>query len=149
VKAPRWLPGAVALLAIAALPLMAERLRSHPERCEADGVTVAPAFRVRVVARDGTTHAFCGVSCAQSWIRRKGIEPRAILVTDGVSGREVDAGEASFVRTVSTWSDGAPDFIRVFARREDAERHVSAYGGRILTGADRPFGGGGEEHGGK
>jgi hypothetical protein len=146
VRAPRWLPGAAALLAIAALPLTAERLRSRTERCEVDGVAVAPAFRVRVVEPDGTTHVFCGVTCARSWLSRRGREPRAVLVTDCASGRETLAEEATFVRTVSTWSDGAPDFIRVFARPEDAERHVAAYGGRILTGADRPFGGGGEEH---
>jgi len=141
---PRHLPGAVALLCVAALPLVADGLRSHPERCEMDGVAIVPAFRVRVEERDGTTHAFCSVTCARSFLARSGWEPASVLVTDGLSGREIDARQAWFVRTLSNWSDAAPDGIRVFARREDAERHVQAYGGTILLGNDRPFAGEGE-----
>jgi len=141
-KAPRWLPGALALVAIAALPLVAERLRAPVQRCAMDGVEVRPSFRVRVVGDDGSARAFCGVSCAEAWLRYGGVVPREIVVTDGASGREIDAGEAWFVRTVANRSDDAPDAIRVFAGEEDAQRHAEAYGGEVLSGADRPFGGG-------
>lgn len=137
-KAPTWLPGCLALLAIAALPLVAERLRAPVERCAMDGVALAPSFRVRVVLPDGKTDAFCGVTCAQAWVQCRGVAPREILVTAG--GREIDAGAAWFVRTVANRSDGAPDGLRVFAGRDDALRHVAAYGGTVLIGADRPFG---------
>lgn len=142
-RAPRWLPGALALVAIASLPLVAERLRAPVERCAMDGVEVRPAFRVRVIDGDFAARAFCGVSCAEAWLRYGGIVPREILVTDGATGREIEAGAAWFVRTVANRSDGAPDGVRVFASREDAERHVKAYGGTVLAGANRPFGGGG------
>ncbi|MCK6461147.1 MAG: nitrous oxide reductase accessory protein NosL [Planctomycetes bacterium] len=142
----RHLPAAVALLAIAALPLLAERLRGHPERCEMDGVAIDRAFRVRVAEEGGATHGFCGVTCAASWIARRGIAPAAVLVTDGASGREIDAGTAWFVRTLGNVSDGAPDPIRVFARREAAERHASVHGGHVLKGSERPFAGAGEGH---
>ncbi len=138
-RAPRWLPGAAALLAIAALPLVAERLRAPVERCEMDGVALAPSFRVRVLGEDGEAHAFCGVTCAQAYVERRGVEPREILVMAG--GREIDADTAWFVRTVANRSNGAPDGLRVFAARDDALRHVAAYGGTVLAGADRPFGG--------
>ena len=136
-KAPRPLLGAIALLAIAALPLMAERLRPAVERCAMDGVAVVPSFRVR--ARD---RVFCGVTCAESWLARSGGAPDGVLVTDAVTGREIAASEAWFVRTLANRSDGAPDAIRVFAGREEAEGHVEAYGGTILVGALRPFAGG-------
>ncbi len=145
-KAPCWLPGAVALLGIAALPLVAERLRSRPERCGMDGVAVVPGFRVRVVESGGKGHAFCGVTCAEAWLARSGVAPAAVLVTDCAQGTEVDARAAWFVRTLANRSDGAPDGIRVFARKEDAARHVEAFGGRILVGSERPFGGGAEGH---
>jgi len=89
VKAPRALPGAIALLAIAALPLMAERLRPPVERCGMDGVAAAPSFRVRVAG-----HVFCGVTCAESGLARSGVAPAGALVTDGMSGRAIDAREA-------------------------------------------------------
>ncbi len=141
-KVPPRLPGALALAAIGALPLVAERLRAPVERCAMDGVKVARPFRVRVVADDGGARAFCGVTCAEAWLRSSGVAPREILVTDGATGREIDAAAAWFVRTVANRSDGAPDAVRVFAGREDAERHAEAYGGTVLSGANRPFGGG-------
>lgn len=138
-KAPRSLLAAIALLGIAALPLMAARLRPRVERCAMDGVAVVPSFRVRA-----GEHVFCGVTCAQSWLARSGGAPGGILVTDGVTGREIAASGAWFVRTLANRSDGAPDAIRVFAGREAAEGHVEAYGGTMLVGALRPFAGGEE-----
>jgi hypothetical protein len=140
VNARRRLPAALALLCIAALPLVAERLRAHRDRCEMDGVALSPEFLVRVTEEGGETHAFCGVTCAESWISRSGVVPSAVLVTDGALGVEVDARTAWFVRTLSNVSDGAPDAIRVFARKEDAHRQARAHGGRVLTGRERPFG---------
>ncbi|HEX5135359.1 MAG TPA: hypothetical protein VFY93_00170 [Planctomycetota bacterium] len=135
----RHIPTAFALLCIAALPLVAGRLRGHVDRCEVDGVALDPAFRVRIEEKDGTMHAFCGITCAEAWIRRKSLVSGSVLVTDGVSGNEVDARSAWFVRTFGNRTDGAPDAIRVFARHEDADRHARAHGGEILVGADRPF----------
>ncbi len=108
-----------------------------------DGVALDPAFRVRVAEDGGATHAFCGVTCAESWIALRRAVPALVLVTDGVSGRAIDARTAWFVRTLGNVSDGAPDAIRVFERKEDAERHAHAHGGRVLTGSGRPFGGAG------
>jgi hypothetical protein len=132
----KLLPQALALLAIAALPLAAERLRPRVERCAMDGVEVRPAFRVRV----GTARTFCGVACAEAWIGHEGA-PAEVLVT--AQGREIDAKDAWFVRTARNRSEGAPDGFRVFAAREDALRHAEAHGGTLLSGAERPFAGAG------
>lgn len=132
----RWI---LALLGLAALPLAADWIRGGSERCRLDGVELAPAFRVRVVAADGESLSFCGVRCAQIWLARCGPAPRRIRVTDGASGRECDARAAWYVRTMRGWDDRAPDLIRVFARRADAERFAGAYGGEILLASERPF----------
>jgi hypothetical protein len=139
VRKPRWLPGALALLAIAALPLVADRLRSRSELCAMDGSAVKSCFRVRIVERSGTVRSFCGVRCADRWLARAGAVPRAVLVTDCGNGREVEAEAAWFLYTITGWGEEIPDFVRVFARRSDAERHASAHGGEILMGAERPF----------
>lgn len=140
--AGRW-AGLAALVAVGALPLLGAWLRSGCERCGMDGAPVSPAFRVRVVTEDGRSPAFCGVRCAQAWLRAGG-RARGVLVTDCASGREVSAEEATFVECVGLPAEGEPDPIRAFARREDAERHAAAHRGTILDGAARPFGGGGE-----
>ncbi len=127
------------LLGLAALPLLADRIRGASERCRLDGVELVPSFRVRVVEADGKSLFFCGVRCAQIWLARCGSAPRQIRVTDGTSGRECDARTAWYVRTMRGWDDRAPDLIRVFARRADAERFAGAYGGEILLASERPF----------
>ena len=138
----RWVPLA-ALVAVAALPWAADRLRTlSKERCALDGVAVDEAFRVRVVGSDDRSRSLCGVRCARLWLERADAAPRSIRVTDLVSGSELEADDAWFVRSVSTWGEGAPDSIRVFARKADAVRHVEAYGGRIL---EDPFGDGTHE----
>jgi hypothetical protein len=144
VTARRIVPGAVALLALAALPLVAARLRPAHERCEMDGVAIKPLYRVRVRGADGRAHAFCGVRCAALWIAGSGSAPADVRVTDTTTGTVIDARAAWFVETVANRGDGAPDTIRVFARKEDAESRVRAYGGRILAGSERPFGAEGE-----
>jgi len=123
----------IALPLLALLPIAGDRLRSTGERCSFDGARTDAAFRVRIDGR-----LFCGVACAQSWLAASGTTPRSITVV--ASGVELDAHDAHYVRTFSTWGDGSPDEIRVFATVEEAERRVRAYGGTILTGAERPFG---------
>ena len=136
----------VALLAIGALPLLADALRSRSERCTLDGVEVQAAFRARIITRDGG-HSFCGVRCARAWLGRSGVEPQAVRVTDCATGRELDAQDAWFVLSLSVWGEGTPDFIRVFAAEEDAQRHADAHGGEVLADGKRPFGAtGGEGH---
>ncbi len=126
----------IALALLGLLPLAADRLRSPEGRCSYDGARTSPAFRVRIDDR-----RFCGVRCAQAWLRASGVTPRSVRVI--ADGREIDARAAHFVHTFSTWGDGSPDEIRAFATLEEAQRRVQAYGGTILTGAERPFG---EEH---
>lgn len=137
-------PAAI-LAAALLLPVLADRLRSSSDRCAMDGVPVRSSFVVHLRESSGRERLFCGVRCAQAWLVRTGIAPEQILVTDSASGRAIDARDASFVRTRAAAGDGTPDLIRVFADRADALRHVESYGGRLLDGAERPFGG--ERHG--
>jgi len=134
----------VALAGLAALPVVGDGLRRGAGNCAMDGVAIATPSCVRVVDADGSLRLFCCVRCADRWVGLNGA-PRSILVIDGPTGGQIDAGSAWFVRSPATWGDGAPDGIRAFARRSDAERHVRAYGGRMLEGAARPFAGVEEE----
>ena len=138
-RTSRRLPISAALLAIAALPFVAERLRSPSERCTMDGSGVSISFRVRIVERDATVRPFCGVRCADRWLARTGAAPRAVLVTDCTSGREVKAEAAWFLYTITGWEEGVPDYIRVFNRRSEAERHARSHGGELLMGPERPL----------
>lgn len=130
---------ALGLLAVAALAAVAPQLRAGEVRCAMDGAEVSPAFRVRIAGEGGDTREFCGVGCAAEWLARRESADVRIRVTDSRTGQELDAEDASYVLALSTLREGAPDAIRVFARRADAERSVEAYGGVLLAGDERPF----------
>jgi hypothetical protein len=131
---------AAALLALAALAVVPGRLREHgSERCAFDGALADTASRVRVVDADGRSRAFCSLSCASAWLQEAPPLPRSVFVTDETTGREVRARDAFFVRSAMPGSDPTTGRIHVFALRADAERHVSAFGGVLLEGGERPL----------
>ena len=133
---------AAALIGIAALPLLGDRLRSHAGHCAFDGVTIPSGSRVRVFAHGGVERRFCGVTCAANWIRTQSEAPDSVLVFDGVTGEEFDAAKATFVDSLehgAQTAGQATDSLRVFRSRGEAERHVAAYGGTLLAGDASPF----------
>jgi len=133
----RLLP-VLGVVAVALLPLLADRVRPARERCVEDAVAVDPAFRVRIRDAEGRWLPFCGVTCAERWLRRAPAPPLAILVVDCATGRELSAEHAFYVRALATMGREAPDAVRVFALRREAQRYEETYGGRILD--DTPLG---------
>jgi len=129
------------LLLAAAVTIAAPFTRRDTERCTLDGVDVRAEFRVRVIDEQGTGRSFCGVRCAGRWIERSKSSPQEIHVTDVTSGEELLASKATFVHDIQGWTENVPDFIRVFANESEASRHVSAFGGELLSGAEVPFSG--------
>jgi hypothetical protein len=136
----RRIPTLLALCALAALPVVADRLRTGRDACPTDGAAVDPAFRVRVIDGEGAARAFCGVRCAAAWLARHPTAARRVLVTDCATGREIDGGAAFYVKTFGPVPEGAPDGIRVFEAEQAALEHARAHGGKVLDGAMRPFG---------
>jgi hypothetical protein len=137
---PRWRTALVALLAVAALPVLGHWLRRPPgERCALDGVGVEPLFRVRVLDGRGRWAQFCCVRCAEVWLRRQGERPAGVHVTDEASGEEVDAAAAWFVRSRVVTNPVTGNRVHAFRDPDDARRHAEACGGVLLSGAERPF----------
>jgi hypothetical protein len=138
---PRLLLVLAAVLVVAGLPLLGKWARRHqPPRCELDGLSIEPPYRVRVVDQAGRSHAFCCVRCARRWLARQEGRPRAVYVTDENDGTEVEARSATFVRSsVVTPPPITGNRVHAFRDRGAAEEHVRTYGGRVLTDVDRPF----------
>jgi len=134
----RLLLVSLGVVTVALLPLLADRLRPARERCVENAVAVDPAFRVRIRDGEGRWLPFCGVTCAERWLRHAPAPPLAILVVDCATGRELSAEHAFYVRAVATLGREAPDAVRVFAHRREAQRYADTYGGRIM--GDAPLG---------
>ena len=130
---------AAGILAAAALPLLGRAWRAGgPPRCALDGVRVDPARAVRVLDGAGGDRSLCCVACARRWIREEPSAAEArILLVDEVSGRTVPAEAAWLVesRIVAFGPSGCR--VHVFARREDADRHAEAFGGRPVAWTER------------
>jgi hypothetical protein len=130
----------VALAASAGLPIAGYLCRrDRGDRCSLDGEEITPLFRVRVVDRAGRSHAFCCLRCAELWQQGQAVRPRAIYVTDEISGREVAARAAYFVRSRVAVPAATVNRIHAFAKRSDAEHHAATHDGRLLEAAEAPF----------
>lgn len=127
------------------LPLMCHWARISPgERCALDGIDIEPLYRVRIVEDNGQVREFCCIRCAENWLARKHAvsvrsTARSVWVTDEVSGTELDAAKAVFVRSQVVTNHSTGNRIHAFRSRDDAVRHAEYHNGTVLAGGDRPF----------
>jgi hypothetical protein len=125
------------LLAVG-VPLAAKWARqSDRARCALDGHRIHPVYQVRLVDSAGQSHRFCCMVCAQLWIKREGKEPAAAYVTDEVSGTEINADDAFFVRSTVITNHVTGNNVHVFMHRTQAEKHARLYQGCLLGGDER------------
>jgi hypothetical protein len=136
----RWLFYLAGLLVVVGLPLAGKwaRRRQSPH-CEFDGLNIEPRYLVRVVDRAGQSHSFCCVRCARQWLKRQPDPPRAVYVTDEVSGAEIDSRSACFVVSEVTTNPITGNHTHVFRNRRAAEAHARAFEGAVLAAEEQPF----------
>src|SRR5205085_4492845 len=125
---------------VVALPLAGHWARRHTKQgCALDGEKVQPIYQVELVDDQERRHQFCCLRCAEIWLRRQRVAPRAILVTDEASGQAIDSAAACYVRSSVVTTPTTGNRIHVFARRADAEKHAAAFAGAVLSEVERPF----------
>lgn len=135
-----WAPALFGIFLVVGVPLIGSGLRrSRPQHCALDGLAIVPATAVRVTDSAGESHEFCCVRCAQRWLARTGDSSAVVTVSDEVTGTELDARAAVFVRSPVVINPVTGNRIRVFREPGDADAHVARYGGRVLGPAERPF----------
>jgi hypothetical protein len=136
-----WVIGLVYLGVLAVLPLAGHWARRGADRsCAYDGGKIEPVYRVRIVDGQGRDFEFCCIRCAERWLGREKSAPRAVHVTDEVSGEVVEASRAFFVRSLVVTNAMTGNRVHAFRTARDAENHARASRGRLLDDAERPFG---------
>lgn len=133
---------ATVLVLAAALPALAAALRpARAEGCARDGVPVDGLFAVRIERAGAAAATFCSVRCADAWLQAgpDGAATPVVSVRDETSGAWLPLGAAVLVRSTIVASKATGERIHAFDSEAAAEAHVKAYGGVLLTGADRPF----------
>ena len=123
-----------------AVPIAGSWLRNgRKDRCALDGCAIEPAFQVLLMAEREKSYRFCCVNCAEIWFERSAIEPQGIIVTDEVTGKQIDAAIAHFVRSSVVSVPTSGSCIHVFANAADAEQHAETCQGTVLSESERPF----------
>lgn len=136
----RICPALVGIFLVVGVPLIGSWVReSGPDRCALDGLAIVPATAVRVTDGSGQRHGFCCVRCAQRWLARAGDSSAVVTVTDEVTGTEMDARTAVYVRSAIVTNRVTGNRIHVFRGGADADAHVAEYGGRVLGPDEWPF----------
>ncbi len=131
---------AVAAAAAVGLPGLGTRYRRQRQpRCALDGAAIESIYAVETEDAEQGLRRFCCIRCAEYWLARQAGADREVRVTDEVTGRPVDAGEAFFVRSTVVTNHATGNRIHAFRRRHAAEEHAASHRGRLLTGEDRPF----------
>lgn len=140
-RSVRWLLAAAGLLVIVGLPLAGKWARRRPAHaCALDGSAVDPLYRVRIVDAEGRDREFCCIGCASAWLGQQPAAPRAVFVTDEVSGQEIEAASAWYVRSLVVTVPHTGNRIHAFRDQADAARHAESAHGEVLTDAEKPFG---------
>jgi hypothetical protein len=131
---------AAALAVIIGLPLAGSWVRhAHERRCDLDGAAIDRLFRVHIVDAQNRDMEFCCIDCARLWLSRQQAAPLRILVTDEVTGTEIDAAAAWFVRSSVVTTPHTRNRIHVFQTEANAARHAGTAHGRILADSEKPF----------
>jgi endogenous inhibitor of DNA gyrase (YacG/DUF329 family) len=135
-----WLGGLLLVGILASLAVLGpwRRKVSQPV-CAADGGRIETAYRVRIVDELGSAHQFCSIRCGEMWLQAWAGRPQAIWVADEITGAELDARTAYFVRSLIVTSRSAGNRLHAFRLAEDAEEHARTCSGQVLRDGDRPF----------
>jgi hypothetical protein len=132
----RWLITLCVLSLAVGLPLLSHALsRKAAHSCALDGRQIEPGARVLIRANGEPDREFCSMRCAELWLARAASPSAAVFVTDEITGREIDANRAFYVRVpVFPRSE-----IHAFADRTLAEKHADLLHGRLLEADEMPF----------
>jgi hypothetical protein len=107
-----------------------------PGRCDYDGVKIEPIYAVYFTLQDGTEKKFCSIACASMSFSALKKQIREVRVVDEPSGNKINASDAFFVESDIVTVPHVKNRIHVFAKKEDALKHIQKFKGNWL---ENPF----------
>ena len=137
-----WIIGWLTVAVAALLPLFGYMLRRPVEgACVVDGTVIDSLLRVRVTTDQRRDYSFCSLRCAEWWLSAAadGVRPVAIRVTDELSGDELPASAAHYVRSQVVANPLTNERRHVFRDLSAAEVHAESSRGRVFDRDERPF----------
>lgn len=130
-----WHAAGLGMILAALAPVAAVMLRGTQSGvCEYDGQAIDSRYAVDIQASGD--HHFCGIHCAQEWLRRSGQMPYEIVLRDEITGKPVRFPDAYFVRSGVVTNGVTGNRLHVFQDPDQARRHAAAYHGVFVDDAD-------------
>ena len=106
------------------------------DRCDYDGTRIEPLYAVYFTLQDGTEKKFCSIACASMSFSALKKQIREVRVVDEPSGNKINASEAFFVESDIVTVPHVKNRIHVFAKKEDALKHIQKFKGNWV---ENPF----------
>ena len=106
------------------------------DRCDYDGTRIEPLYAVYFSLQDGSEKKFCSVVCASMSFSALKKQIREVRVVDEPSGNKINALGAFFVESEVVTVPHVKNRIHVFAKKEDALKHIQKFKGNWV---ENPF----------
>ena len=106
------------------------------DRCDYDGTRIEPLYAVYFSLQDGSEKKFCSVVCASMSFPALKKQIKEVRVTDESSGAKIISSQAFFVESEMVTVPHVKNRIHVFAKKEDALKHIQKFKGRWV---ENPF----------
>lgn len=132
----RWITPFIIFVIISLVLGCQEERKSIESRCDYDGMKIEPIYAVYFTLQDGTEKKFCSIVCASMSFSRLKKEVKEVTVVDEASEKGIDASQAFFVESEIVTVPHVKNRIHVFAKEEDALRHLKEFRGKR---AQNPF----------
>jgi hypothetical protein len=126
------------LLIIALIPILIAgcKNRTSEDRCDYDGFHVQPLYAVYFSLQDGSEKKYCSLVCASMSFSALKKQIREVRVVDEPSGNKINALGAFFVESEVVTVPHVKNRIHVFAKKEDALKHIQTFKGNWV---ENPF----------
>ena len=132
----RWITLFIIFVIISLVLGCQEERKSIESRCDYDGVKIEPIYAVYFTLQDGTEKKFCSIVCASMSFSKLKKEVKEVMVVDEASEKKVSAPQAFFVESDIVTVPHVKNRIHVFAKKEDALKHLQKFKGRWV---ENPF----------
>jgi hypothetical protein len=103
--------------------------KSIEDSCDYDGVKIEPIYAVFFILQDGTEKKFCSIVCASMSFPELKKQIKKIRVVDEPSGAKINASQAFFVESEMVNVPHIKNRTHVFAKKEDALKHIQKFKG--------------------
>ena len=105
-------------------------------RCDYDGAKIEPLYAVYFTLQDGTEKNFCSIACASMSFSALKKQIKEVRGVDEPSGNKINASQALFVESEIVTVPHVKNRIHVFAKKEDALKHIQKFIGNWV---ENPF----------